>query len=116
MFRKVGVPVNFYINTIIDIELKGEKILGLVINSAYYRCPSCSEKHMIFGPLDSSRRAVEELGSELLGEVPMVSEVSTFGDQGRLGEVFRGDGVVGGLENVRSVMQNVAKRVWKGLI
>jgi ATP-binding protein involved in chromosome partitioning len=48
----------------------------------------------------------------------MVSEVSTLGDQGRLGEAFLGDRVVGGsrgLEEVRSVMKKVAERVWKGL-
>ncbi|XP_006459349.1 hypothetical protein AGABI2DRAFT_218472 [Agaricus bisporus var. bisporus H97] len=101
MFRKVGIPV-----------------LGLVINSAYYRCPSCSDKHQIFGSLNSSRRAAEELGSRLLGEVPMVSEVSSLGDQGKLGEVFLGDTLVSqsrGLEEVRSVMEKVTESVWKKL-
>lgn len=48
----------------------------------------------------------------------MVSEVSTLGDQGKLGEIFLGDGLVGqssGLREVRSVMENVAKGVWKKL-
>jgi len=104
MFRKVDIP-----------------IFGLVINSAYYRCPSCSDKHHIFGPLDSAYRAVKELGlntngeSSPLGEVPMVSEVSSLGDQGKLGEIFLGDRLVvqnSALKEVRSVMENVANHVW----
>jgi ATP-binding protein involved in chromosome partitioning len=100
------------------------EIFGLVINSAYYRCPSCSDKHQIFGSLESARRAVEELGltsgtiSGLLGEVPMVSQVSSLGDQGRLGEIFLGDGLVTsnpGLKEVRSVMKSVADAVWARL-
>ncbi|KIJ55502.1 hypothetical protein M422DRAFT_73361 [Sphaerobolus stellatus SS14] len=71
MFRKVDIP-----------------IFGLVLNSAYYRCPSCSDKHYIFGSTDSAKRAVSELnlhGGEngLLGEIPLVSEVSRLGDEGK---------------------------------
>ncbi|KAF5351206.1 hypothetical protein D9756_008459 [Leucocoprinus leucothites] len=104
MFRKVDVP-----------------IFGMVVNSAYYRCPSCSDKHQIFGSLDSARRAVDELGLNSgdttgpLGEVPMVSEVSSLGDQGRLGEIFLGEKLVNttpGLKEVRDVMESVATKVW----
>ncbi|KAF9445602.1 P-loop containing nucleoside triphosphate hydrolase protein [Macrolepiota fuliginosa MF-IS2] len=105
MFRKVDIP-----------------IFGLVINSAYYRCPSCSDRHQIFGSLDSAKRAVDELGlttsssqSGSLGDVPMVSEVSNLGDQGKLGEIFLGNKLVAqnnGLKEVRSVMESVARDVW----
>lgn len=108
-----SLPTQSFIHTI--------KIFGLVINSAYYRCSSCSDKHHIFGSLDSAYRAVEELGldtsgkSSPLGELPMVSEVSKLGDQGKLGEVFLGDRLVtqvSALKEVRTVMENIANHVW----
>lgn len=110
------------------------QILGLLINSAYYRCPSCQDKHYIFGTLDSAHRAVGELGLEqepsfiaraagsgILGELPLVADVSRLGDQGRLGELFvgqRGTGSLGDegdLQEVRSVMEHVAERLWESL-
>lgn len=120
MFRKVNVPVCCEYS-LLGIMLKFAKIFGLLVNSAYYRCPSCSDKHHIFGPLDSARRTVEDLGlmsetiSGPLGEVPMVSEVSSLGDQGRLGEIFIGEALVAskpGLKDVRSIMESVATHVW----
>lgn len=107
MFRKVDVP-----------------IFGLVVNSAYYHCPSCSDKHQIFGSLDSAHRAVDELGlnsgttSGLLGEIPMVSEVSSLGDQGKLGEIFLGETLINSkpaLKEVRSAMRSIAISLWEKL-
>jgi len=104
--------------------LNVDKIFGLIVNSAYYRCPSCSNKHHIFGSLDSARRAVDELGlnsdttSGLLGEIPMISEVSSLGDQGKLGEIFLGETLINSkpaLKEVRSVMSNIATSLWKKL-
>lgn len=113
-FRYVKLPCSVF-------ALKLDKIFGLIVNSAYYRCPSCSDKHHIFGSLDSARRAVDELGlnsdttSGLSGEIPMVSEVSSLGDQGRLGEIFLGETLVSSkpaLKQVRSVMSDIATRLW----
>ncbi|KAJ3571269.1 hypothetical protein NP233_g3865 [Leucocoprinus birnbaumii] len=108
MFRKVDVPV-----------------FGLVVNSAYFRCPSCADKHEVFGSLDSARRAVDELGlnsdgttSGLLGELPMVSEVSSLGDKGNLGDIFLGQRLVDskpGLKEIRDVMTGLANTVWQKL-
>ncbi|KAF8584037.1 P-loop containing nucleoside triphosphate hydrolase protein [Ramaria rubella] len=118
MFRKVGVP-----------------ILGLLVNSAYYRCTSCRDKHYIFGTLESAKQAVNELGLDkepglagrspidaILGEIPLVADVSRLGDQGRLGELFIGplgthNSLAGGddLIEVRNTMESVAGRVWSSL-
>ncbi|KAF8511831.1 P-loop containing nucleoside triphosphate hydrolase protein [Hysterangium stoloniferum] len=100
MFNKVGVP-----------------IIGVVINSAYYRCTSCQDKHFIFGSLDGAKRAIAELGLNengpgLLGEIPLVAEVSSLGDCGRLGELFIGDKKHEHMDDVRSVMEGVATHVW----
>lgn len=107
-----------------SFALKVVKIFGLVVNSAYYHCPSCSDKHQIFGSLDSAHRAVDELGlnsgttSGLLGEIPMVSEVSSLGDQGKLGEIFLGETLINSkpaLKEVRSAMRSIAISLWEKL-
>lgn len=107
-----------------NFPLKVDKVFGLVVNSAYYRCPSCSNKHHIFGSLDSARRAADELGlnsdttSGLSGEIPMISEVSSLGDQGKLGEIFLGDTLINSkptLKEIRSVMSNIATDLWEKL-
>jgi ATP-binding protein involved in chromosome partitioning len=48
----------------------------------------------------------------------MVSDVSTLGDQGKLGEIFFGDGLIKsnpGLKEVRTVMESVAISTWRQL-
>lgn len=81
--------------------------------------------------MESAYRAVGELGLEkevakstiesgILGEIPLVSEVSRLGDQGRLGELFVGkrnrEGPLVGrddLQEVRITMEHVAERIWR---
>ena len=85
--------------------------------------------------MDSARRAVSELGLDqepgfigenagnvILGEIPLVSDISRMGDQGRLGELFvRQHGTSNSLvgeddrNEVRNIMEHVAKRVWESL-
>jgi len=103
MFNKVGVP-----------------IIGVVINSAYYRCASCRDKHFIFGSLDGAKRTIAELGLNekgpgLLGEIPLVAEVSSLADRGRLGEIFIDNEKSEDMEHVRSIMEGVATHVWDAI-
>ncbi|KAF9519173.1 hypothetical protein BS47DRAFT_1370801 [Hydnum rufescens UP504] len=81
MFRKVSVP-----------------ILGLVLNMSYYTCPSCSAKHHVFGSIDSFHRAVRELDTTILGELPLVPAVN-------------GGAEGGGSESVRTAMKTIARHV-----
>lgn len=88
------------------------QILGLVINSAYYRCGSCREKHYLFGSLDSARQTSQDLGSVVLGELALIPEISQLGDQGKLGDIFMG---LGDLRDVKTTMEEIADEIMKRL-
>lgn len=48
----------------------------------------------------------------------MISEVSSLGDQGKLGEIFLGETLISSrpaLKEVRSVMNNIATSLWEKL-
>ena len=65
MFERVRVPV-----------------LGLVENMSFFICPSCQDRHEIFGSGGIDRTA-EALGVPVLGRIPLQSDVVTAGDAGR---------------------------------
>ena len=55
--------------------------LGLVENMSYFVCPNCSDKHAIFAS-GGGERAARELGTPLLGQIPLEPEVRAGGDSG----------------------------------
>jgi ATP-binding protein involved in chromosome partitioning len=57
------------------------KVLGVVENMSYFVCPSCSERHAIFGS-GGGAEAAETLDVPLLGQVPLVSGLREGGDSG----------------------------------
>ena len=65
MFRKVRIPV-----------------LGLVENMSGFVCPSCGQRHDIFGSGGARQRA-EELDVPFLGDVPIELQIRESGDEGR---------------------------------
>ena len=64
MFRRVDVPV-----------------LGIVENMSYFLCPSCGERHEIFGH-GGARQEAERLGVPFLGEVPLHLAIREASDAG----------------------------------
>ena len=64
MFEKVEIP-----------------ILGVVENMSYYVCPKCGHHDEIFSH-GGGRRLAEEIGSELLGEIPIDTRIRFGGDSG----------------------------------
>jgi len=64
MFERVRVPV-----------------LGLVENMSFYACPNCGHQAHIFGH-GGARQEAHRLGTDFLGEVPLLLEVRESGDQG----------------------------------
>jgi len=64
MFQRVAVPV-----------------LGVVENMSYFVCPSCSEKHRIFGE-GGGERLARELDVPLLAEIPFFPAVLEGADRG----------------------------------
>jgi ATP-binding protein involved in chromosome partitioning len=58
------------------------KVLGVVENMSYFVCPSCSERHAIFGE-GGGQLAADTLGAPLLGRVPIMTQLREGGDEGR---------------------------------
>jgi ATP-binding protein involved in chromosome partitioning len=56
------------------------KVVGVVENMGYAECPECGKELTIFGG-DGGERVAGELGSEVLGRIPIVAEGS--GEPGR---------------------------------
>ncbi|KIM28222.1 hypothetical protein M408DRAFT_31525, partial [Serendipita vermifera MAFF 305830] len=65
MFQKVKVPM-----------------LGMLLNMSHYVCPSCTTKHDLFGSSASIENAAQEMGLQVLGKLPLVSQLSSSADRG----------------------------------
>jgi ATP-binding protein involved in chromosome partitioning len=64
MFRKTSVPV-----------------IGIIENMSYFKCPSCGQRHDIFGH-GGARAEAERLGVPFLGEVPLDIDLRIRSDSG----------------------------------
>jgi len=64
MFDKVNIP-----------------ILGIVENMSYFVCEGCNTRHEIFSR-GGAQRAAKRFGIPFLGEIPIVSSICEWGDQG----------------------------------
>ena len=64
MFRKVNVP-----------------IMGIIENMSYFLCPHCGERTEIFS-YGGVKKECEKLETELLGEIPLDTDVRIGGDEG----------------------------------
>ncbi|OCH92403.1 P-loop containing nucleoside triphosphate hydrolase protein [Obba rivulosa] len=98
MFQKLNVP-----------------IFGLLLNQAYFVCPSCATPHHLFGSPDPFRATASQLGVDVMGELPLIPAVSESSDRGvpyTLGGRTSGpdtqDGWIG-------IMETVAAKVWQAL-
>jgi ATP-binding protein involved in chromosome partitioning len=65
MFEKTHVPV-----------------LGLVENMSYFCCPACGHRAELFGH-GGARWEAQRLGTEFLGEIPLLLDIRESGDAGR---------------------------------
>ncbi len=64
MFRRVSVP-----------------ILGIVENMSYFICPSCGERHEIFGH-GGARQEAQRMNAPFLGEIPLDPDLRARSDAG----------------------------------
>jgi ATP-binding protein involved in chromosome partitioning len=62
-------------------EKMDHEVLGVVENMAYYRCSECGKKDYIFGE-DGGKDLADFMGTELLGQLPLISEVRRRSDSG----------------------------------
>src|SRR6266487_5906373 len=60
----------------------GLKIAGVIENMSYFVCPSCDERHEIFGS-GGGEELARDLGTELLGRVPLDVRLREGGDSGK---------------------------------
>src|SRR6266516_4026874 len=58
------------------------KIAGVVENMSYFVCPGCSERHLIFGS-GGGEELARELGTELLGQIPIDLRLREGADAGK---------------------------------
>jgi ATP-binding protein involved in chromosome partitioning len=65
MFQRVNVPV-----------------LGIVENMSWFECDGCGKRHALFGE-GGAERAAKELGTDVLGRVPLQPDVVAAGDAGK---------------------------------
>lgn len=109
MFSKVSIPVGLVIH--FGARLMMVKMIGLLLNMSHFSCPSCSEKHELFGNSMGMIKASTDLGLDILGQLPLVPLISEGGDRGQP-IMVQGDERG---EEVRSVMHTVGRRVWEYL-
>jgi ATP-binding protein involved in chromosome partitioning len=58
------------------------QVLGVVENMSYFLCPSCGEKHRIFGE-GGGKALASDLGVPLLGEIPIDERLREGADEGK---------------------------------
>jgi ATP-binding protein involved in chromosome partitioning len=56
-------------------------VLGLVENMSFFCCPACGQRAEIFGH-GGARKEAQHLGTEFLGEVPLLLDIRTASDAG----------------------------------
>ena len=86
MFEKVGIP-----------------ILGIVENMAVHVCPNCGHESHIFGE-GGAARMCKDYGTELLGQLPLDSEIRAQTDSGKPTVVADPDG------KVSAIYKSIARR------
>lgn len=57
------------------------KVLGLVENMSYIKCPNCDEKIRIYDEIDT-KKYLKDMNLNLLGELPMTSSIGNLSNRG----------------------------------
>jgi ATP-binding protein involved in chromosome partitioning len=91
MFRKVDVP-----------------ILGMVQNMSMFQCSNCGHEEHIFGS-DGVKRACEDLGVKLLGDIPLHAKIAQDTEEGKPSVVADPDG--GPARSFKAIADQVATLV-----
>ena len=89
MFERTNVPV-----------------LGLVENMSYFCCPACNHRAEIFGH-GGARLEAARLGTEFLGEVPLLLDIRTASDAGTPIVAAAPD------SEAAKAFTQIAKRIWE---
>ncbi len=76
-------------------------VLALIENMSYFECPTCKEKHYIFGESKIEQTA-KSYGIETIGKLPINSEFAKLCDNGKI-EKFEGDYLNKVLEKIYNI-------------
>ena len=84
MFQKVDVPVcTLSVNTqILYTNGIHYQILGMIQNMSVFTCPNCHESTHLFGS-DGVVQACAKHGLNLLGDIPLHSNICSDADRGK---------------------------------
>ncbi|MFW5998810.1 MAG: Mrp/NBP35 family ATP-binding protein [Bacillota bacterium] len=63
-------------------EKMDSEIIGVIENMSYYVCPDCGYKDYIFGR-GGGKALADKLGTQLLGELPLLTSIRESGDEGK---------------------------------
>lgn len=58
------------------------KILGAVLNQAYFTCPSCDSRHPVFGSPAKFEKAAKDYSLETLAQIPVSERLAVSADEG----------------------------------
>lgn len=72
-----------------EAKTLGVRVLGAVLNQAYYECPDCGKRHYIYGK-KSKEELKERFGAEAVCEIPIDGDLPKQTDAGLI-ELFEGD-------------------------
>jgi ATP-binding protein involved in chromosome partitioning len=83
-------------------------VLGVIENMSYYECPECGQREDLFGS-GGGERIAARFGVPLLGQIPLVPEVRSTGDEGKPIVVDRPD------HPVSQLFLQIAGKVLEGI-
>jgi len=63
-------------------QQNGMKVTGVIENMSYFVCPSCDERHHIFGT-GGGETLARELGTSVLGQIPIDVRLREGADAGK---------------------------------
>ena len=90
------------------VHAMNKKLIGIVENMSYVRCPKCGEKIEIFGS-GGGEILASEYNVELLGKIPLDPKASEFADEGKPAVLYLRESEIE--EEFRKIAEKVAKAV-----
>lgn len=67
-------------------EIMSVPVYGIVENMAYFKCPSCGEKHHIFGK-SHVKEIAEKYNIPAVAEIPIKEEIASLSDEGKAEDI-----------------------------
>ncbi|ABR30695.1 Mrp/NBP35 family ATP-binding protein [Thermosipho melanesiensis] len=92
------------------VHAMNKKLLGIVENMSYVKCPKCEEKIEIFGS-GGGKILAEEYNVELLGQIPLDPKAAKYADEGKPITLYMRESEVEA--EFRKIVEKIAKIVEK---